>query len=299
MHFWALEDAQFGIMTISHFPSIYSTNLRNMQRYGKEITEWDHLTQTEVFVGVPVAKYDVGPSNIMTNREIQWIQPITISDNASVVFGSREIIGVDMLFGRVETTPEATAGGLHYDCWLPSLRTFSPTSKEEWLPFMHVETDVPLSEPPAEVVEALVGAGSPSDPVIAGLEQVLGGDVDPMAQGLLPAAMRMVTLKQFRDAYNMSLASYQAIVGATTTHANIRDLKFFDPAKVTVNFMSSATTEEILTSFLDLRQGEEKTPPPHPGPAWDLVALPAPVRFAFSFTSDVTFDKVETLHTFG
>jgi hypothetical protein len=297
-HYWALKDAQFGIITISQYPSIYSTNKRNMARYGKEITEWDHLAQTEFFVGVPVEKWDVGPDNIMSNREIQWIQPITVSDNASVVFSSREIIGIDMLFGRIEPSPSPVPGGLHFDCWLPSIKTFAPTSKEEWLPFAHIQADAPLDAPPPEVLAALSGANPTGDPVLSGLQAVLGGEADPMARGLMPAAMRMVTLKQFRDAYNMNLASYQAIVGATSTHENVRDLRFFDPKGTNISFMSSATTEEILTSFLDLHEGTDKTPPPHPGPAWDLLALPATIRFAFTFTSDVTFDQVETLHTF-
>jgi hypothetical protein len=298
-HYRALKNAQFGIIIITDYPSICSTNTRNMRRYGTGITQWDHLKQTEFFVGVPVEKYDVGPDNIMTNREIQWIQPIVISDNASVVFASREIVGVDMLFGRVETSPDPEPGGVHYDCWLPSLRTFSPTSKEEWLPFAHVRSGAPLAEPPPEVLAALGGPGAGGDPVLEGLKAVLGEQSDPMVRGFLPVAMRMVTLKQFRDAYNLDLASYQALVGATISHKTIRDLRFFDPKRAEISFMSTATTEQILTSFLDLHEGSAETPPPHPGPSWDLVALPAPVRFAFRFTADVTFDQVETLHVVG
>lgn len=298
-HYWALKDAQFGIIVLSNYPSICSTNVQNMRRYGRNIMAWDHLCQNEFFVGVPVEKYDVGPDNIMKNREIQWIQPVAVSDNASVVFSTREVIGVDMLYGELKTAPPPDSGGLHFDWWLPSLKTFSPATKEELLPFAHVEADAPLAGPPPEVIAALEDGDKSGDPVLAGLAAVLGGEADPIAQGLLPAAMRTVTLKQFRDAFNMDLASYQAIVGGTTTHANIRDLKFYDPKTASISFMSTATTEEILTSFLDLHAGTEKTPPPHPGPEWDLLALPAPVRFVFSFTCDITFDQVETLHTFA
>ncbi len=294
--YWAMKEAQLGILVVSQFPKIASQNVQNMRRYGPDIEEWDHVSQTEIFVGVPVEKYDVSASNIMSGGTIEWIQPVIISDNASIVFSSREIIGLDTMYGEITLPPADVPGGLHLDCAIPQIKVFAPTSKETMLPFLHIEAAAPLDF--ATAMSSVAGESAHDDPFVLAVERVLG--LDPHAPTPLPEAMRMVTLKQVRSTHNLNLARYQAIVGATMTRENIRDIEFFDPSKVVIDFMETDTTTEILRSFLDLQPGSAATSAPHDGKTWDLAdTLNAPIRFAFRVTSDSTFHDVETLHTFS
>ena len=292
--YWAMKDAQMGILAVSQFPKIASLNTRNMRRYGHDISEWDHVSQTQIFVGVPVEAYDISASNILTRKRIEWVQPVIVSDNASIVFSSREIIGLDMMYGEITLPPADVPGGLHLDCSIPQIKVFAPTSKETMLPFLHIEAGAPLEA--ASALSSVAAESRQDDSFVDAVENVLGIGVESGSP--LPETMRMVTLKQIRSTHDLTLARYQAIVGGSETRENIRDIQFFDPAKVTINFMETDTTSEILRTFLDLRPGSGATPA-HDGKNWDLAnTLNAPIRFAFRLTSETTFHDVKTLHTF-
>ncbi len=290
--FSALAEAQFGCLTISYYPVIASTNKANMLRYGPQTTSWDHLSYNEMYVAAPVLCNRVTPDNLLVDRQIVWIQPVVMCDNSSVVFATREIVGIDTMHATINLRPGRAPGSLHVDTQFSGFKTFSPTTAEGPLPFLHLETGSPL---PGGLPEA---ATREDKAFLEGLFGVIGG-VD-LVGGVRPTTTRLISLKQFRDAYDLRLATYQAIVASTATHTDVSDLRFFDPKEVDLDFMWSASAEQILSSFLQLgRPGDEKASAPHEGPGWDLVGRQVKIKVAFAYTNNAVYDQIETLHTFG
>ena len=213
-------------------------------------------------------------------------------DNSSIVFASREIVGIDMMHATIDRQTGRTPGSLHVDTSFSGFKTFSPTTAEGILPFLHLETGSPL---PGGAPKAVT---KEDQAFFDGLVTVVGG-VETVG-GLRPTATRLISLKQFRDAYDLSLATYQAIVASTTTHSEISDLRFFDPREVDLEFMWSASAEQILSNFLQLgKPGQDPAAAPHSGSGWDLIGRKVKPKVAFAYTNNLVFDKVETIHTFG
>jgi hypothetical protein len=298
-HFQAHNDLQHGVLVFHHYPDIWSANVANMRRYGEDLQSWDHVSYNQMYVAVPIVRYAITADNLLVDPQIYWIQPVVICDNSSVVYGSREIVGIDMIQGDVTITTEAPSGALHIDTYINGVEKFSPRSKETLLPFVHVETGAPLPEGQG-MTPAMTAAAAD---FLLGMAHVTANA--PTAPGSpLPQEARLVTLKQFRDSYDMTRATYQAIVSSNSIMSNVGNVRFFDPDKVDIDFMWSATVSEILTSFLDL--GTFAPAPPtdggvesHDGPGWDLPHKKLNPEVCFSFTADFDYAEFETLHTFG
>jgi len=292
-HFSARADSQFGVITISYYPCIFSTNNSHFGADNLAHTQWDHLSYTQFHVAIPVLRHRITRDNLLVEGKTVWIQPVIICDNSSVVFGSREIIGLDMIHGSIERKAGNDPGSLHVDVFFPGFKTFEPTTQESpSLPLMHLETGPSIG---ATLPQAMQDENSE---FIEGLAEASGG-----GKGLdrfLPTVNEIVTLKQFRDAFNLLAATYQAIVSATNSFINVENLQFYDANKVELEFMWSASATEMLSNFLDLgAPGVGRAPPPHKGESWDLVGRMVKPRVAFGFTSDIEFNQIKTLHTFG
>jgi hypothetical protein len=124
-----------------------------------------------------------------------------------------------------------------------------------------------------------------------------------------PAGIELNDLKQFRDAYNMAAAIYRGIVASRTSHTDIADIAFYDPQAVEIDFMWSDSIADTLITLLDVHG------PNHPGPPaahlhappptstseidWRLDRATIPCELAFAFTSNVTFEVLRTLYTYG
>lgn len=296
-YFKAHDDLQHGLLIFQHYSDIWSVVEKDDPRGYDPTLGWDHLSYNQAYAAVPIVRYTVTAANLLADPQIYWIQPVVICNNSSVVYGSREIVGVDMMQGEVVFTQDSGSAGLHVDTYINGVEKFGPRSKEAVLPFVHVETGAPLAGGMPPLTTKLAAE------FLMSLATVTH-DARTVADSPLPQQSRLVTLKQFRDSQDMTRATYQAIVSSTSTMSNVTNLQFYDPASVDIDFMWSATANEILTSFLDL--GTFKSAPAadarvksHGGPGWNLPHKKLIPEVAFSFTADLDFTEIETLYTFG
>jgi hypothetical protein len=314
VHYQPLSTAQFGIVTVTEHPSIASTNRSGAEKHGVDSNEWDHLTQTELYVAVPVMRYRVTAANLLVDPEVRWFQPIVVIDNATSTFGAREILGVEALWGELRvrmggslgSAPGSIPGSFHLDAILPSWRVFEPNCKQEMLPFLTVETGAAMPVTPSEGNVPLSSLTTTDNQ--ATLDQLL--EALPQASSFLggggDTGMRMVTLKQFRDAYDPAKAIYQALAESTAHYHGVRDLVLYDRASVKLSFTSTAMVREIVGTFLDLKPmtvADLKGPvdPLAVGPLNQFLSYLPPlvsVAGALSFTTDLEFGETKTIHTF-
>jgi hypothetical protein len=240
-------------------------------------------------VAIPVECYTLTPENLLINGRPVWIQPVVMCNNSSVVFGSREIIGVDMMHANINLTAAEAPGSLHVDTEFPGIKVFGPNSVQAMLPFFHLETGAALSD---------TDQGVFSEQNAAFVQSILAkiGGASALASGL-PIKTELISLKQFRDAYDITKAEYQAVVTGMSTRENIRDIVLFDPKDIVLDFMWSASATQILSTFLDLGEpGDDQGTGPH---NWDAPSRLVKPTVGFSYTCELTFDQIDTLHTFG
>ena len=127
-------------------------------------------------------------------------------------------------------------------------------------------------------------------------------------------SVELDNLKQFRDCHDMDAAIYRAIVASRTVHTEIADVFFYDGADVELDFMWSDSVKQMLHSLFETKGRTKPGPPPeHRGPSrrsahsgpnvqsadWDMPRLTMPVEFGFSYISNVTFEVIDTIHTYG
>ncbi len=283
------HEFDFGVLVFQQFAKIGSSNKANMAAAGVDYESWDHLSYNQAFVAVPIIRYSITADNLLVDPQLYWTQPVVISDSATVVFGSREIVGIDMIQGRIEVADGALPGSLHIDTWINGFARFSPQTKESELPFVHVETGARFE-----------GDGMPTATqsmlaklLMARLE--VGGNAQPLG------SQKLVTLKQFRDSFDLQRATYQAIVSSSSTIVgDMRNLRHFEPQSVEIEFIWSDSASEILSSFLHLGTFEPPADDPlKHGREWNMAYKKLPTQMCFRFTADLRFDAFETLHTFG
>jgi hypothetical protein len=305
----SLPEPQFGVLFAVCHPLMWS-------EYPGNPPGWDSVTVTEVYLGVPVLRRPVTPDNIiLDDPTVVWIQPFMFANNASVVFGSREIWGTDMEYAVI-VRDEQPAGRLHLDVAIEAIKTFNPRSVSQLLSVLHLRTngfsaktgdEILAAEPDlAKFLELLVSLGvfSQDDPAPEGEPDAVAGGAE------------VNNLKQFRDVFNMSAAVYRAIVAAETTHVNVQNVQFFDADQVEIDFMWSDSIGELLREIFGAVGPSEIGPPrghegqpsplksmPLAGQAgdidWNLGRLSLKAELGFEMRSDVHFKVMKTLYTYG
>ena len=113
------------------------------------------------------------------------------------------------------------------------------------------------------------------------------------ALGLLPLSMRVVSLRQFRDAKEPASVVYQSLVTTGSTYSNIRNLEFYNEKDVKIEFFDTGTFGEIIRVFLEVKVDGDITNTPT-GEAYPVEKI----RAAFTFKADIEFDDMRTIHTF-
>jgi hypothetical protein len=339
---------QYAVLGIDDYPNVASKNVRTASSNVDDEGEsgalrgsnngdddgdktWDRLAHLQAYLMFPALRYSLSNNNLLTDPQVVWVEPISFSNNDSVVFSSREIWGSDMYLAEMCRPDGAPSAELHFDMGLMGMKEFSARSFEELLAVMHVKTggQVDLVSTLSEIPK--------TNPHILPFLQILTRSVTfaGVAPDLGPSPYggtgRLNNLKQFRDCYNMNVAIYRAIVESEASHTNVKDVRLFDPSKVEIDFMWSDSMAELLTDLLGAKK------PTHPGPPlnhapprtppvplgrrnlepdefpkrtspapiaandmnWDMGRLAVKAEFAFTYTSDVEFVVVDTIHTYG
>jgi hypothetical protein len=333
---------QYGVIGIDDYPSVASTNVRAASSnapdederatspLGGGATSWDHLAHMQAYLMFPALRYSLSNNNLMTDPQVVWVEPISFSNNDSVVFSSREIWGSDMYLAQMCRPEGAPSPELHFDMGLMGMKKFSARSVEELLAVMHVKTG---GTAPWSSLGELVARNPHILPVL----QIMAGSVSfadgapDLGKSPYAGAGRLNNLKQFRDCYDIKAAIYRAIVESEASHKNVKDIRLFDASKVEIDFMWSDSMGELLTDLLGakapthpgppLNHAPPRTPPvalgrrnlepdefpkgTSPAPIvasdmnWDMGRVVVKAEFAFTYTSDVDFFVRDTIHTYG
>ena len=302
----AMDGAQFGAITIIHSPRISSQDTGVPTHLGIKTSEWDHVDVTEVCVAVPVCRYRNGPGNFLVDRQVEWYEPLVVTNSPTWAISNREVVGLQTLWGEIKlndwdpVVPPPVIPGYNLSVSMPMWQVFTPRCAQAVLPFLDISTGPPVL---AADIDSLPHMGGLDDPATLDFLDELKAalpDFYPLASGEGRGAMQFVFLKQFRDARLASLAVYQALVGARLDFTEVKDLKFFEAADVKVKFHTGAMVNQILGGFMDLdltgvdpAKMAAATIKPMP-----FAEVPVDVKLAFSFKGNALFDQIKTLHRF-
>jgi hypothetical protein len=335
-HYTPVPGPHFGLLGAAYFPNVASHNPQTASRLdpgqASGSMAWDHLKHHEVYLIFPALRYDVTSDNLMRpDPTLVWVEPFIFSDNDSVVFSSREIWGSDMYLASIARATGEAGHGLHLDLGMAGVKTFNSRSVSELISVLHVQT--------GEVSPASIADQVAAKPDLKGFLEILGGSGafaagPPGGVGPSPfkGGRELNNLKQFRDCFDMAACIYRGIVASETSHSDIGNIVLFDPAKVEIDFMWSDSIGDLLTAMLGVetwsefgppaahadsaRAGPTQTPTPafvgpppqqFPQPLgatpgamdWNMNRVPVKAEFAFSFSSNVRFEVIGTIHTYG
>jgi hypothetical protein len=326
-----MDGPQFGLLGIDDYPNVTSENEHAANLSAAKDGASDRLAHRQTYLAFPVLRYALSENNLITEPTIVWVEPIVFSDNDSVVFSSREIWGSDMFLAQMCRPTGGPPYHLHFDMGLIGVKRFNARSLSEMLAVMHVKTgDVTASTVPelVKTIPELLKA----KPELASFLQVLAGSASFAGGpdlGLGPAvgSRELNNLKQFRDCYDISAAIYRAIVASKASHTEVANVVLYDASKVEIAFMWSDCMVDLLTNLLNADGPNQSGPPADHAPPvtppvplgrrqllpgqfhyqevtphdmdWNMDRLVVPAEFAFSYSSNVRFEVLETLHTYG
>jgi hypothetical protein len=296
-HYRPITEAPFGLLSHTTYPRLCSLDWKTAQSLGVKASEWDHLTQTEFFVAVPVHRFQVTRANLLVDPVIQWVQPFIVTNNATSAFSSREILGLETLYGQIVLQLPRQPRGFTFSVSLPSWKEFAPNSAQAMLPFAYVDRGAPLDAAAGQ--EALEGKLAK---VIATLEAAIP-DLASLAEGKFPETLELLILKQFRSAADATQAIYQALVTCENRYSDVANMTLYDPAAVTIDFQNGDMVDEITGTFLGMKS--KYRPPPMmvtadgtPLPQGKPKVRTVKARLAFSFTSTIDLMNIKSQFNF-
>ena len=258
-------------------------------------------SQREVFVAMPVIRYGIGPTGLMTKSELEWIIPwIVVNQPWSCVCG-REMLGLGKLLAEIDTGEGYYPKSFEGQVSLPGWRTNVPGEMQSELPLLDVKTGPVLptfrtSKSPEDSIATLLA----NSPARWGMENMTGFSnfVDYASLGVIPTAMRTVGLKQYRDAGRPEKAVYQALVSCRSKYSNVRHLELYDENDAQICFNRIGSFSNLVDAIMGpgdpkdyVRFPNDPDAKEHSGRVINPVA-------AFRFHADVNYDKMRVLHEF-
>ncbi len=269
-----LPTTQFGLIVVCR-----------QERISSQPEGSDCLAHNEVYLAIPVHRCEDGPP---PTQKVVWVQPFVFGDNPTVLFSTREIVGLAMAPADINCQAFAP-NQLLADVEINGIVTFGPSACSELIPCMHVATGA--------VSNKVLGDFANENPDLGAFLKVAGESgffavPAPLQRGGAPKPCELNTLKQFRAVNDMEAAVYRAIVACRSTHSNVDNLVYFDPDKVEIDFTWSASVSEMLALF------DIKPPPPTGYAPGSPDRASVRVELAYAFTSTVDFCVLKTLHTY-
>jgi hypothetical protein len=247
------------------------------------------ISQREVFVAIPVARYGLKPGALLMDSALEWALPFIVVGNPMSAVCGREMLGMGKLLADIQMAECEFPGSFLGRVDLPGWGALEAGFRQEVMTFLEVTTAPALP----------TFRGSPEDTSPWTLLQSREGGwmmdsvatvadfVDKASIGMAPASMRTVALKQFRDAANPGQALYQALVSCRSKYSNISGFRFYNENDVSIRFNDRGSFGEILRVFLGL--------PPGPPTGTEYGFRP---KVAYRFNADINFDQMRTTYTF-
>ena len=281
--FETLPSAQFGLVVVCRQPKICTE------------AGLDALAHDEVYLVIPVCRRGEAGND----ECIVWVQPFVFGNNSTVLFSTREIVGIDMTWADIRYEFDDPKK-LHVDVDINGVQTFGPRANSEKLNALHIATGPESTKTLDDFAKA--------DADLEGFLDIVAKNgfiylpvpfIDESTKAAKashgPQASELNTLKQFRDVYDLGAAVYRALVACESSHSEVSDPIYFDPAKVEIDFMWSASVAELVGLF-----GIQKPRAAGRGAhaQWSRRAS-LRVKLAYSFSSTVHFRVLDTLHVYG
>lgn len=248
------------------------------------------ISQTEVFVAIPVVRYGRGAARLITDTAVEWALPFIVVGNPMSSVCGREMLGLGKLLADIEIGegryPDSFRGRISLPGW-PNGET--GTMMQASQEFMSVETKPFLptpagTQPPRRSLATLLQSREASK--LLGGVATAANFIDTFSLDLIPTAMRTVGLKQYRDAANPHRAVYQALVTCRAQYLNVRDVRFYNEKDIDLTFYDTGSFHKILKVFLDV--GEQPSGYPF---SVNTVA-------ACQFMADINFDTMRVIREF-
>ncbi len=280
----------YALLMVIQYPMMINTN-RTELGYGEiPFADRGYCSQNEVFLSVPLVRRGVTPRNLLLNAAVEWALPFIVVDNSTSAFSGREILGLEKLWGRIDLGTGIFPNGFSTTVAIPGWKSFDPNAMQQVRRVLRITTGSPLPgvghksdvtspwtmlESPL-VLKSLQGAADAFDSLVT------------TSNGAIPSPMRLVALKQFRDAANPHRAIYQALVGARSRYYDISNLTLYNEQDVAITLDTDGSFAEIARIFL----------PSAPDPESTETRIAIAARAAMGFTANLDFDEMSTLHTF-
>ena len=297
-HYEALNEG-LGLLCVARHPDFSSLE--------PTIQGWGPVSHEEVYWTFPAWRSRITPDNLLVEPTLVWIQSFVLDTNSFLMFSAREIWGTEMEMATIMLTEGDSPGTLVVDVAIEGLVEFKPTQASHLIGFMRarMDSDAKAAKLPdlldknprlVDFVDLLIDAGLFTQDGTA----LVGGQA---------IGMELNTLKQFRDALNMDLAAYRALVTSRTIHDSNDDIQFFDGQDVKLEFLWSDSMREVLVRIFGCadsgaKSGLQDTPPGFGLDVgretidWSMPRLPIKVELAFSYTANATYDVLDILHTY-
>lgn len=247
------------------------------------------ISQTEVFIALPVIRYGTNPETLLTQTTLEWALPFIVVGNPMSSVCGREMLGLGKLLADIETGegwyPDSFEGSIK----LPGWPTLKPGVQMQEMPFVQVRTNPALptfrtSQSPKRSLSTLFESREAS----VAIEEIanLSNFITDSSLGMIPTNMRTVGLKQYRDAKDTGRAIYQSIVTCRARYSNLDKFKMYDEADIQIEFWDRGSFNQILQVFLDV--GPEPT---------NKTVQVKPVA-GFRFEADISYDQMRVIHSF-
>jgi hypothetical protein len=248
------------------------------------------ISQTEVFIALPVIRYGTNPVTLLTETTLEWALPFIVVGNPMSSVCGREMLGLGKLLADITTGegvfPNSFTGSIKLPFW-PSLE---PGVQMEDGEFVNVRTNPVLptfrtSKSPKTSFSTLFESREAS----LAIEEMasMANFINDGSLGMIPTNMRTVGLKQYRDALQVERAIYQSIVTCRARYSNISAFRMYDEADVFIEFNDKGSFNEILQVFLDVGETPSGT-----------TRVVKPVS-GCRFMADIDFDQMRVIHSFA
>ncbi|WP_324828587.1 hypothetical protein [Qipengyuania zhejiangensis] len=249
------------------------------------------ISQTEVFIAVPVIRYGTDPVTLITETTLEWALPFIVVGNPMSSVCGREMLGLGKLLADIKTREGRFPNSFHGTIKMPGWRSLEPGAQmDPKLKFVDVKTNPVLptfrsSENQRRSLSTLFESREASWLI----EEMgsLSNLVDDISLGMIPTTMRTVGLKQYRDAIDPTRAIYQSIVTCRAKYSNINTFRMYDEKDIDIEFNDVGSFNEILQVFLEVGD----TPS---GRKYPLTPVAG-----FQFKADIDYDQMRVIHSFA
>lgn len=247
------------------------------------------ISQTEVFVALPVIRYGTNAKTMLTQTTLEWALPFIVVGNPMSSVCGREMLGLGKLLANIETGegwyPDSFEGSIKLPGW-PKL---DKKCHMEEMEFVKVTTNPVLptfrtSQTPKKSLATLFESREAS----VAIEEMANvfNFIDDASLAMIPTNMHTVGLKQYRDAVDVERAIYQSIVTCRARYSNLDQFKMYDEADVEIVFNDTGTFHEILEVFLEVGSKPSNQP-------FSIKPVAG-----YRFMADIDFDEMRVVYSF-